>query len=171
MTGWDDAGQVPGARDAFVEDWERLFTANPKILWGLVADVAKAVKANEGERKTGRRPGVTVSSLDELYMVLFPDTYADVPFPEALTKALGSTSQHKFAERVGYNQATVSRLVSGKIQPSVETMERIAQTLGIRPTYFVEYRAMKLGQIVTTVLLNNPYLSMERIRGMAGERA
>lgn len=157
--------------DQFLQDWERMFAENPKILWGLVADVAKAVKANEGDRRTGRRPGVTISSLDELYLVLFPDTYSDVPFPLALHKALGSRSQRAVAMQSGLHQGTLSKLVHGKDTPSIDMMERIAKSLNIRPTYFMEYRAMKLGSIVTSVLLANPLISMDRVRLLAGESA
>jgi DNA-binding Xre family transcriptional regulator len=156
--------------DPFLEDWERLFATNPKVLWGLVADIAKAVKAGEGERRTGRRPAVAVRSLDELYEVLFPDTYVDEPFPLALAHALDKQrlSQRSFAEKVGFNQATVSRLLSGKTPPTVEMMERIGHCLNVRPTYFVEYRAMKLGQVVTSVMLANPEMSIATVRRLAG---
>lgn len=165
MTGWDDRGAVAGMSE---RDWETLLVGNPKVLWGLVADVVKAVKAHEGERKTGRRPAVGVSSLDELYAVLFPKVYVVEPFPEAFAAALGRRSQRDFAEAVGFNQATVSRLISGKTAPTVEVMERIAQTLKLPPTFFLEYRAMKLGQVVTNVLLANPDVSIDSVRRLAG---
>jgi hypothetical protein len=72
VTGWDEAGLVAGMSNG---EWETLLVNNPKVLWGLVADVVKAVKAGEGERRTGRRPAVGVASLDELYELLFPKTY------------------------------------------------------------------------------------------------
>lgn len=167
MAGWEDAGRVPGANDA-LDEWQNLLAENPKVLWGLVADVVKAVKAGEGERKTGRRPAVSVSSLDELYEVLFPPTYESAAFPTAFSIALGDRSQRRFAEEVGFNQATVSRLLSGKTPPTIEMIERIAYTLNVRPTYFLEYRAMKLGQVVTDVLLANPHLSIDVVRRLAG---
>ena len=165
MAGWDDAGQVPGAQ---IDDWEQLLSDNPKVLWGIVADVVKAIKAGEGERKTGRRPAVTVSNLDELYELLFPKVYLAVPFPQAFATALGTRSQRAFAASVGFNQATVSRLLSGKTPPTVQMIERIAHTLNVRPTYFAEYRALKLGQAVTDVLLANPDLSADLARRLAG---
>ena len=42
-----------------MNDWEQILTEHPKVLWGLVADVVKAVKAGEGDKKTGRRPSST----------------------------------------------------------------------------------------------------------------
>lgn len=163
MSGYE-SGVVAGITD---REWELLLVNNPKVLWGLVADVVKAVKAGEGERRTGRRPAVGVTSLDELYSVLFPKVFVAEPFPQAFAAALGRRSQRDFAEAVGFNQATVSRLLSGKIPPSVECMERVAHCLKLPPTYFLEYRAMKLGQVITNVLLDNPAVSIEAVRRMA----
>jgi hypothetical protein len=153
-----------------VSDWEQILTDQPKVLWGLVADIVKAAKADEGERRTGRRPAATVSSLDELYAVLFPPAYMTAPFPEAFTGALvtAGQSQRQFALYAGFNQATVSRLASGKLPPSVEMIERISHVLNVRPTYFAEYRALKLGQIVTDVLMAHPGMSAESIRQLIG---
>jgi hypothetical protein len=164
MTGWDEAGSVAGVTD---KEWESLLLNNPKVLWGLVADVVKAVKAGEGARRTGRRPAVSVSSMDELYDVLFPKVFVSDPFPQAFGVALGRRSQRDLAEAIGYNQATISRLLSGKTPPTCECMERIAGALKLPPTYFLEYRAMKLGQVVTNVLLDNPAVSIDAVRRMA----
>lgn len=163
MGGWDDAGQVPGTRGA-IDEWEALLTASPDVLWGLVADVVKAVKAGEGERKTGRRPAVRVGSLDELYEVLFPTQFAADPFPKAFADALAGRSQRAFAMQVGFNQATVSRLLTGKAEPTAEMIERIAHTLNLRPTYFHEYRCLKLTQVVTDVMLANPQMTAQVLR-------
>lgn len=146
-----------------MNDWEQILADNPRVLWGLVADVVKAIRAAEGDKKTGRRPAATVASIDELYDLIF-QPYADAPFPEVFAKALGTRSQRAFAEQVGFNQATVSRLLAGKTPPTVETIERISRALNVRPTCFREYRAMKLGQVVTDVLLHDPALSTEICR-------
>ena len=152
------------------DDWEGLLTENPKVLWGLVADVVKAVKAGEGERRTGRRPAVSVGSLDELYEVLFPPAYAEAEFCQALSDVLTrqNLSQRGFATKVGFNQATLSRLMAGKTEPTVEMIERIAYALNLRPTYFAEYRALKLGQVVTRVLMADPHLSADSVRRLVG---
>lgn len=152
------------------EDWGTLLTDNPKVLWGLVADVVKAVKAGEGERRTGRRPAVSVGSLDELYDVLFPVAFASKPFSEAFQAALDerSMSHRAFAKETGWTQSTVSRLISGQLEPTVLTMELLADRLNVRPTYFVEYRALKIGQLVTDVFLADPLLSADAVRRLMG---
>ncbi len=159
---WDDAAAVAGVDD--VTSWTVLLGQRPEALWGLVADVVKAAKACEGQRKTGRRPAVSVGSLDELYQVLFPIQYSTKNFCDTFAHLLGHHSQRAFAMRVGFNQATVSRLLTGKTQPNAQIIERIAAAFGVRPTYFAEYRALKLGEVVTDVLLAHPDLSADAIR-------
>lgn len=168
MTGWDAAGQYAAADS--LAGWSTLMSENPKVLWGLIADVVKAIKASEGEKRTGRRPGATVASLDELYEILFPPAFSTQPFPKAFFDALNGMSQYQFAREVGFAQATVSRLLSGRTTPSVEHMERIAYVLGLRPTYFAEYRSMKIGQVVADVLAASPELSAEHVRELMGVR-
>lgn len=148
------------------EDWGPLLAGNPRVLWSLVADVVKAAKAAEGERKTGRRPAVSVSSLDELYDILFPAAYVEEPFHLALAHAMTKRgfSQVSLAAATGFSQAKVSRMVSGRVEPTCELMEGLAVHLQLRPTYFSEYRAQKLGQLVTQQLLADPVGSSEAIR-------
>lgn len=155
------------------DEWEQLLATNPKVLWGLVADVVKAVKAGEGERRTGRRPAVSVGSLDELYNILFAPCYARLPFPQALVQLLvdSGNTQRSLAEGLFVNQATVSRMLAAKSAPPVEMIERISEVLKVRPTYFLEYRALKIGQLVTEVLLADPQLSADAVRRLFGANA
>ena len=158
---WEDAAAVAGLSD--ITSWSDLLGERPEALWGLVADVVKAAKA-QGSGKTGRRPAASVGSLDELYEVLFPTQYSVKPFCDTFAHLLGERSQRAFAGRVGFNQATVSRLLAGKTQPTPQIIERIASAFDVKPTYFAEYRALKLGEVVTDVLLANPDLSAETLR-------
>lgn len=151
-------------------DWEQTFDENPQMLWGLVADVVKAVKADEGEKRTGRRPAASCGSIEELYEVLFPTAYASEPFPRALHQALNGRSQRQLAVYAGVSQPTLSRLIAGTLEPDVELIEKLAHALKVKPTWFVEYRALKVAQIVTNALLNDPHLSADAVRRLMGAR-
>jgi DNA-binding XRE family transcriptional regulator len=163
---------MPRATD-IGEDWETVLAENPKILWGLVADVVKAVKAGEGERRTGRRPAATVRSLDELYEVLFPTAFATLPFREALYELMQERglSQRALATEVGLNQSSINRLLNGGWAPDIEMLELLAGKMNVRPTYWSEYRAMKLGQLVTNVFLTDPRRSADAVRALVGAPA
>ena len=168
MTGWEKASEHVGA-DGCAE-WEALLTQDPKVLWGLIADVIKAIKAGEGERKTGRRPAATVGSLDELYELLFPPVYMLHDFPQALRIALEGRTQRDFGKQVGMSQAEISRFASGAKKPDLRDMEIIARGLNVRPTYFREYRAQRIGQIVAEVLESYPQMSADAVRTLVGAR-
>ena len=146
------------------ESWAKVLAAQPDMMWGLIADVVKAAKASDGQKRTGRRPAVSLSSLDELYDVLFPELMTTDPFPVAFARLLQGKSQRQFAMYVGFNQATVSRLLAGKTPPSCQMIERIAHQLKVKPCYFREYRALKLGQLVTDILLERPDLSAAHVK-------
>lgn len=148
------------------DDWSGFLADNPKVLWSLVADVVKAVKASEGERRTGRRPAVSCGSLDELYDVLFPVAYTADAFPVAFAQLLSAAdlSQRTFAKTSGYSQPTINRMLAGKAQITPELLEHLARLLGVRPMYFAEYRALKIGQLVTEVLMADPHLSADSVR-------
>lgn len=155
------------------DDWSQLLAENPKVLWGLVADVVKAVKASEGERRTGRRPAVSVADLDELYDILFPSCYVTDPFGIALGRLLAQqkVSQRAVAAWSRLDQATINRLVAGKVGPTLDYIERIAAGLKVRPTYFAEYRALKIGQLITEYLMADPLLSADAVRRLFGAHA
>lgn len=143
-----------------VAQWDAVFADNPQMLWGLISDMVKAIKASEGERRTGRRRAATVASTDELFALLFPVQYETRPFAEAFASLIeGKYTQRAFATYFGFNQATISRLLAGKLRPSVETMERIAIALRIQPMYFAEYRAAKLAQVLSDLFLAHPEVS------------
>jgi DNA-binding Xre family transcriptional regulator len=165
---WDGAAAHAAAEN--YAGWASLLEEHPKVLWGLIADVVKAIKAGEGEKRTGRRPAASVGSLDELYEILFPPAFSMSPFTETFSRLLGDISQTEFAARTGINQGTVSRLLSGRHTPTVETMERIAYTLGVKPTIFAEYRAQKIGQVVQDVLMAKPGMSADCVRDLIGAR-
>lgn len=174
MSGWDGAGQHAAAEN--YAGWASLLEEHPKVLWGLIADVVKAVKASEGEKRTGRRPAASVASLDELYEVLFPQAFSTKPFKHAFADLLEERwgrwgSQTAFAVQAGLTQPAISKLISGRARPSVELMERLAYVLGVKPTIFSEYRALKIGQVVADVLGKSPEMSIKAVRDLMGTHA
>lgn len=149
-----------------MEDWNSVFAANPQILWSVLADVVKAAKVAEDQERTGRRPAASVASMDELRSLLFADVFCGEEFPYALKSAMrsSSTTQRALAMRTGINQSNISRMCSGQQKPTLQVMELLAGALRIKPTWFAEYRAEKLGQIVSAHLSANPAASAAAAR-------
>lgn len=152
-------------------EWLAAFDRNPDIMWSIIGDVYDAVKTEEekeaGIRRMGRRPARHPSSMADVYATVFPTVYSNDPFPEALHKLLNGRSQRAFAAKVPCNQGTVSRLLSGQIQPDIVMLERVAAAAKVAPYFFVEYRAQIIGRMVEKILLEQPNMSitaMKRVR-------
>jgi transcriptional regulator with XRE-family HTH domain len=48
-------------------------------------------------------------------------------------------SQQDIADRAGISAVTVSRIETGFEQPKIETLEKIAEALGVTAAYLLEY--------------------------------
>lgn len=155
---WDVAQSAfPSTADG-ADEWLAVLVNEPGVLHKILSDIAKVARATDGEKRTGRRPVVGMG-LDQLWQLLYPDPSMD-PFSEALAKLLAGTSQRTFAPKVPCNQATISRLLAGEIVPDIVMLERLAAAGGVPPSYFREWRAMKLGQLVVHAYLEQPHLSV-----------
>ena len=60
-------------------------------------------------------------------------------FAKKLRKAIGNAdmSQKEFAEKIGVKKQQISKWTTGMAVPRSETIEKIAQTLGVPVSYFV----------------------------------
>lgn len=157
------------------QEWIAVFDRNPDIMWAIVGDIYDAVKTEQekdaGIRRMGRRPARQATSMEEVFATVFPNQYSMDPFPTAFEKLLNGRSQRQFALKIPCNQGTISRLLSGQVQPDLIMLERIAEVAKVPAHYFVEYRALLIGQMVTRVLLEQPNMgvtAMKRVR--AGRR-
>lgn len=149
-------------------DWIEAFNRNSDIMWAIVGDIYDAVKTEQekdaGLRRMGRRPARHGSSMDEVYATVFPPRYTMDPFPLALEKLVDGRSQRQFAMRVPCDQGTLCRLLSGQAQPNLELMERIAVVAKVPAHYFVEYRALLIGNMVTRQLMEQPNIGITAIK-------
>ena len=157
------------------QGWIEVFNQNQDIMWAIVGDIYDAVKTEQekdaGIRRMGRRPARQATSMDEVYATVFPQQYSMDPFPTAFAKLIDGRSQRAFAMKIPCSQGTISRLLSGQMAPDLTMLERIAAAGKVPPYFFVEYRALLVGQMVTQVLLAQPNMgvtAMKRIR--AGRR-
>lgn len=153
-------------------EWVHAFDRDPDIMWKIIGDIYDVVKA-EGERaagihKMGRRPARTATSLDDVYATVFPTQYSMDPFTVALEKLMDGTTQKVFASRIPCDQGTLSRLVNGRLQPDLTMMERVAQAAKVSPYFFLEYRSMYVGQLITNVLMQRPHMGITAVKKLRG---
>lgn len=153
------------------QEWLQAFHRNSDVMWAIIGDVYDAVKTEEekaaGIRRMGRRPARHGTTMEEVYATVFPSVYCSDTFPTALTKLIAGRSQRSFASRIPCDQGTISRLLSGRLQPDVAMLERVAAAAKVPPYYFLEYRAQVIGQMVVKILTEQPHLgiaAMKRVR-------
>ena len=129
----------------------------------IIGDIYDVVKAEQekdaGLQRMGRRPR-RQDSLADVYETVFPQPYTMDPFRESMVKLLGNRSQRAFAPRVPVHQTTLSRLMSGALHPDRTMLERIAEAARVHPSYFVEWRAMYVAQMVEMVLTQRPNMGV-----------
>lgn len=137
----------------------------------ILGDIFDAVKAEEekaaGTHRMGRRPART-ASLQDVYDTVFPAPYSMDPFPEAMIKLLNGRSHRQFAPKVPVHQTTMSRLMAGSLTPDLRMLERIALAAKVHPSFFVEYRAMFVGQLLTRIFISRPNMGVAAYREVKG---
>lgn len=155
-------------------DWLQVFHRNTDIMWAIIGDIYGAIKTEEekaaGIHRMGRRPSRTATSLDDVYATVFPAQFSMDPFPVALSKLLAGRSQQQFAMKIPCNQTTISRLLSGRRQPDLVMLGRIAAAAKVSPFFFLEFRALWVANLVAKQLLAAPNMSITAIKRVRAGR-
>ena len=136
------------------------FAAMGQMIYDIYDEVLAQIERDAGRRQMGRRPAREAVSLDEVFALVFPQPYTMDPFPEAMQKLLAGQSQRAFSRKIPCDQATLSRLMNGQHPPDISMLERIATAARVAPYYFVEWRALFMGRMVTRVFLEKPNVSV-----------
>jgi transcriptional regulator with XRE-family HTH domain len=157
---WEKAKALYPATADDEAAWARVLAEQPDVMYSVIAYIVKVVKATDGPRKTGRRPGVTGLSFDDVLDVLYPERYTLEPLTLAVPKLMAGRTQRMIAPKVPCNQATLSRILSGQVQPDLALLRGLANALKVPPTYFVEYRAQRMAQLVQDALMAQPNVSV-----------
>lgn len=151
------------------EEWVTAFDDNPDIMFRILGDIYDVVKAEEereaGVRAMGRRPGRSNVSLIDFQTTVFRGGYSMDPFSDALSKLIdGRWSLRGFAMRIPVSPGWLSKLMNGLAEPDLTTLERIADAAKVHPSYFVEWRAMYISQLVEHQLRARPNMSVQPVR-------
>lgn len=157
------------------KEWVEAFDRNPDMMWAIIGDVYDAVKVEQerdaGRVRIGRRPARAATSLDDVYATVFPAQYTMDPFTVALAKLMAGKSQRAFAPRIPCDQGTLSRLLSGRMVPDLIMLERISEAAKVSPYFFVEYRSMYVGQLITRVLTERPNMGVAAVKKLRASRS
>lgn len=86
-----------------------------------------------------------------------------------LKEVLGSRSAYWLAKTSGVSNATISRVFSGEMNPTLEMVEKIAKGLMVKPTDLLMDKSAELERIpsdLASMLSDQDELIYEAIRGM-----
>lgn len=169
--------QFPSIFGTDDEGWLHFFQSPHgfQVLGKFLGDAYTTAKDEEDRQAGVRRAGSgrrapRRASLDEVLQTVFPDRFSMDPFPVAMEKLLAGRSQRMFAMKAGVHQTTLSRLMRGQYSPEIDILESIAKAAKIHPSYFLEWRALYIGEVLTKVFVKNPNLSVAALRELTAGR-
>lgn len=157
-------------------EWVAFFNtpAGFHVMGRIIGDIYDEAMAEEereaGLRQMGRRPNRRAVPLSEVYAMVFPRPYSMDPFATSMAKLLEGRSQRAFCRRVPIHQTTLCRYLDGSRKPDLEMLEKLAAAAKVKPSYFVEWRAMYVGQLIQTVLLDHPNIGISAVNTIHSAR-
>ena len=164
---WDKRYQIIKKNYPNINDdtWISSFD-NDDTFIKILGDVLKS------ERRVstpGKRPGLSKSDgMERLNKILERD-FSDLDFTRAFKALTVGKSVRSITAKTGLSKSHVQRLLSGEDNPSIESMEKIADGFKKHPSYFLEYRIYKILASVNYILVNNPETATNlysKIRGI-----
>ena len=145
-------------------DWSNAID-NDDVFIKLIGDVLKS------ERKVstpGKRPSLSRGDgIDRLNKILERD-YANNQFPSAFRALASGRSVRSLHAKTGLSKSHIQRLLSGEDTPSIQSMEKIAESFNKHPSYFIEYRIFKILESFNYILLENPEIATNWYKKILG---
>jgi len=151
-----------------IDQWADAIENNPDVVYRILSDVVKIMQADAAPR-VGRRPKPAAIGMDDLLAAIYPERFSAQPFCDALADVMDGERQVDFAPRMHVSQSQLSKLLTGAARPDMRTMEMAAKAAGVSPAFFLEWRATKLGELVSQAYLNAPNLSVAAVKRIARE--
>lgn len=151
----------PRCAEITSEEWLRFLESESGLaaIAKLLGDAFQVVRDDEermtGTRRPGRRPP-RYASLEEVISTVFPQQASMEPFAVALEKLMRGRSLRGFLQGSDISSSMLHYVLTGKRPLTMPIMERIAEQAKVSPGYFLEWRAMFLGELVTALLLERP---------------
>lgn len=170
----------PRCAEITSEEWLRFLEseAGLTVIAKLLGDAFQVVRDDEermtGTRKPGRRPP-RYASLEEVISTVFPQRASMESFSVALEKLMRGRSLRGFLTGSDVSSSMLHYVLKGKRPLTMPIIERIAEQAKVSPGYFVEYRAMFLGELVTVLLSERPresinyYENLMKLKRTAGK--
>jgi hypothetical protein len=163
--------------DMGVDAWVEYFgtsqgaAAIAKIYYDIFNEVRSAEEREAGIKRIGRRRNRASVPLSEVMSVVYPEQWNYLPIEEALKAHLGGWgSMTKLARAMNISQGHLSHLLAGRKRWDLSHLQAVADHIGKPPWYFVEWRAMWIGQLMTEALTKQPNLGVYAVKYLRDSR-
>lgn len=143
-------------------DWDKAFKNDIELLGWLVRDYLKYDQAEVG--RPGPRPALDVKKSGDRFVQFMGEDYSLESFSQTLDVLKGKLSIRGLAAKTGLDYNQIYRLLNGRIDPDVYSMQKIAAAFGKHPSYFLEYRVLYAAQAVANQLFQWPEASVNVYR-------
>jgi transcriptional regulator with XRE-family HTH domain len=159
-----------------MDEWMTFFgtaaglRAMGRIIYDIYDEVISREERENGKRRIGRRPARDATTLARVMAVVKPEEFSNEPLPIALKALLRGRSQRQFAKTVPISQPYLNRLLAGHHKYDLDLLESLAEAANVPPWHFLEWRAMYIGELITTVLAENPHMGITALRALRNTR-
>lgn len=171
--------QYPEIDKLTAADWIDFFKERPDVFTKLLGEIYIITKTQElSQKKSGRRTRYINGNLDELWGMIAP-RYSTATFADSVREIMGTQSLRAFAAKIPMHHHSLARLMRGERQivnpndpiSSMHLLERIAKAGNVHPAFFAEWRTLYVTNAISSVLQDNPHMSIAIVGQLAGERA
>lgn len=138
-------------------NWSEILKEEPEVFHSVVNGISKTNKNNANNLKVAK---------------IMDTNYSELNFIDSLNVLWGTMSFRAMSEKTGIPLASIQKIRSGDMTPSYETMEQIAKSFNIDPSYFLDYRIAKILSCIDSYLTNSPetatswYKKIEKNKGI-----
>lgn len=140
----------PGIQDL---NWNNAISSDEEIFVRLLGDV---IKSGGRGSKPGKRPTLDRAAAEEQFAQLAAADFSEMPFTDAFRALCGKRSVRHVASLTDLSKTGVQDLMTGRSQPSFNTIEKIAKGFKKHPSYFLEYRIGFVVAALAQFLENEP---------------
>ncbi len=159
-----------------MDEWMTFFgtaaglRAMGRVIYDVYDEVISREERENGKRRIGRRPAREATTLAAVMAVVKPEEFSNEPLPVALKLLLRGRSQRQFARTVPISQPYLNRLLAGHHKADLDLLEALAGAANVPPWHFLEWRALYIGELITTVLAENPHMGITALRALRNTR-
>jgi transcriptional regulator with XRE-family HTH domain len=139
-------------------DWNQLMSKDINIMGNILRDVWKADVADPNQ--VG--PRTTPSAKEGLawYKKISGQDFSLLDFCSSFRELAGDRSIRHLTTKTGLKRDYIHRILHGRVDPTMETIEKVAKSFGKDPSFFREYREMYILSTLQSQLAKYPDSSM-----------